>query len=71
MRTRQEALDYGLSFPDTYQDAPFHDENWQLVKIHKNKKAFLCMHFIGTYSAKFATVNGLTCVLSLNCQMIL
>ena len=25
MRTREEALSYGLSFPDTYQDAPFHD----------------------------------------------
>jgi len=33
MRTREEALSYGLSFPDTYQDAPFHDENWQLGLI--------------------------------------
>lgn len=41
METRKEALEYGLSFPDTYQDAPFHDENWQLVRVRKNKKAFL------------------------------
>lgn len=41
MKTRIEALKYGLSFPDTYQDAPFHDENWQLIRIKKNKKAFL------------------------------
>ena len=41
MRTRQEVLKFGLSFPDTYQDAPFHDENWQLVRIRKNKKVFL------------------------------
>lgn len=41
MKTRREALDYGLSFPDTYWDAPFHDENWQLVRLRKNKKAFL------------------------------
>ena len=41
MRTREEALSYGLSFPDTYQDAPFHDENWQLVRCKGNKKAFL------------------------------
>ena len=41
MRTRQEVIVYGLSFPDTYLDAPFHDDNWQLVRIHKNKKAFL------------------------------
>ena len=31
MKTREEALTYGLSFPDTYQDAPFRDANWQLV----------------------------------------
>ena len=41
MRTREEALSYGLSFPDTYQDAPFHDENWQLVRYKGNRKAFL------------------------------
>jgi O-6-methylguanine DNA methyltransferase len=41
MRTREEALSFGLSFPDTYQDAPFHDENWQLVRYKGNKKAFL------------------------------
>ena len=41
MTTRQQALDFGLSLPDTYQDAPFHDENWQLVRIRKNKKVFL------------------------------
>jgi O-6-methylguanine DNA methyltransferase len=41
MRTREEALSLGLSFPDTYQDAPFHDENWQLVRYKGNKKAFL------------------------------
>ena len=41
MRTREEALSYGLSFPDTYQDAPFHDDNWQLVRYKGNKKAFL------------------------------
>jgi O-6-methylguanine DNA methyltransferase len=41
MRTRQEALAYGLSFPNTYQEAPFHDDNWQLVRIKGSKKAFL------------------------------
>ncbi len=41
MMTRKEALEYGLSFPDTYQQAPFHDENWQLVRIKGSKKAFL------------------------------
>lgn len=41
MNTRQEILKYGLSFPDTYQDAPFHDDNWQLVRVKGSKKAFL------------------------------
>jgi O-6-methylguanine DNA methyltransferase len=41
MKTREEALRYGLSFSDTYQDAPFHDPNWQLVRYKGNKKAFL------------------------------
>ena len=41
MRTREEALVYGLSFPGTYQEAPFHDPNWQLVRVQGSKKAFL------------------------------
>ena len=41
MKTRQEALAYGLTFPDTYQEAPFHDENWQLVRVKGSRKAFL------------------------------
>lgn len=41
MTTREAVLSYGLSLPDTYQDAPFHDENWQLVRFRKNKKVFL------------------------------
>ncbi len=39
--TREQALEYGLSFPDTYKDAPFHDENWQLIRYRGNNKAFL------------------------------
>ena len=41
MKTREEALSYGLSFKDTYIDTPFHDPNWQLVRYTHNKKAFL------------------------------
>ena len=41
MTTRQEVLDFGLSLPGTYQDAPFHDTNWQLVRVNSSKKAFL------------------------------
>lgn len=41
MKTREEALAYGLSFSDTYQEAPFHDANWQLVRVRGSKRAFL------------------------------
>ena len=41
MKTREEALAYALSFPKTYQEAPFHDNNWQLVRVGGSKKAFL------------------------------
>ncbi len=41
MTTREEALEYGLSFQRTYQEAPFHDSNWQLVRVKGSKKAFL------------------------------
>lgn len=41
MKTREEALAYGLSFTDTYQEAPFRDPNWQLVRVKGAKKAFL------------------------------
>ena len=41
MRTREEALEYGLSFPQTYGDTPFRDTNWQLVRYAGNRKAFL------------------------------
>ncbi len=41
MKTREEALQYGLTFQDAYIDTPFRDENWVLVRYRKNKKAFL------------------------------
>lgn len=44
MKTKEEALKYGLSFPGTYQDAPFHDHNWQLIRYNENQKAFLWVY---------------------------
>jgi len=41
VKTREEALKFGLSFENTYVEAPFHDDNWQLVRYKPNKKAFL------------------------------
>lgn len=44
MKTREEVLAYGLSFPDTYWDMPFGDENWQLVRDRYTEKAFLWIY---------------------------
>lgn len=41
MTTREEALEYGLSFAGAYQHAPFRDANWQLVRVKPGDKAFL------------------------------
>lgn len=41
MRTREEALEFGLSLKNTYLDMPFHDRNWQLIRIKGSKRAFL------------------------------
>ena len=44
MKTREEALKYGLSFKTVYEEKPFHDQNWQLVRVRKSKKAFLWIY---------------------------
>ncbi|MCR5627032.1 MAG: methylated-DNA--[protein]-cysteine S-methyltransferase [Lachnospiraceae bacterium] len=44
MKSREEAAEYGLTFPDTYQDMPFHDTNWLLIRYKGNKKAFLWIY---------------------------
>ena len=41
MRTRGEVLKFRLSLPTTNQDAPFHDPNRQLVRVHKNWNEYL------------------------------
>ena len=33
MKERKEILDYGLTLPDVYMDAPFHDDNWICVDL--------------------------------------
>ena len=39
MKERKEVLDFGLTFPEVYVDAPFHDDNWVLLRYRRNKKA--------------------------------
>ena len=44
MKTRQQAVDYGLTFKDTYMETPFRDTNWQLIRVKGSKKAFLWIY---------------------------
>ena len=41
MRTREEVLQYALSFPNVYEERPFRDQGWQLVRVKESKKTFL------------------------------
>ncbi|MCR4674268.1 MAG: methylated-DNA--[protein]-cysteine S-methyltransferase [Lachnospiraceae bacterium] len=49
MQSREEVLAFGLTFPETYQDTPFHDQNWQLIRIKGSKKAFLWTYEMNGY----------------------
>ena len=40
MRTRQEAIDFCLSLSGVYEDYPFHDSNWSVMRHKDNKKMF-------------------------------
>lgn len=44
MMTREEALAYGMSFYNVYEEKPFRDPNWQLVRIKGSKKTFLWIY---------------------------
>lgn len=44
MMTRKEALAYGMSFDNVYEEKPFRDPNWQLVRIKGSKKTFLWIY---------------------------
>lgn len=38
--TRQELIAYCLTLPDTYEDYPFRDNNWTIIRCRKNNKIF-------------------------------
>lgn len=40
MLSREDVLEYGLTFLNVYVDTPFHDSNWVLLRYEKNKRAF-------------------------------
>lgn len=44
MITREAALEFCLSFQNTYTERPFRDQNWQVVRARENKKIFLWIY---------------------------
>lgn len=44
MTTRDEALQYALSFDGVYADMPFPDQNWQLIRDRITTKTFVCIY---------------------------
>jgi len=44
MVTREEALAFGMSFPNVYEDRPFRDQSWQVVRVKGSKKIFLWIY---------------------------
>ena len=40
MRNRQEAIDYCLTLMSVYEDYPFDDHNWTVIRHKGNKKIF-------------------------------
>ena len=40
MKTREEAVQYALTFPDVYRDEPFHDLNWTVIRKKKAGRCF-------------------------------
>ena len=40
MRTREEAVSYCLKMPDVFEDYPFHDPNWTVIRMKSSRKVF-------------------------------
>ena len=38
--TKQQLLSLCLSLPGSYEDYPFHDDNWAVIRHKRNKKSF-------------------------------
>lgn len=44
MKTRQEVIAFCLGFDEVYEDYPFHDGNWTVMRCRKNKKTFALIY---------------------------
>ena len=42
--TRRELAELCLAFPDSYEDAPFHDPNWTVIRHRSNRKCFAMIY---------------------------
>ena len=40
MITRQEVIQYCLTFPEVFEDYPFHDEKWTCMRIRTSRRIF-------------------------------
>lgn len=44
MLTRNEVIEYCSTFQDVYEDYPFHDDNFTVMRCRKNKKSFAMIY---------------------------
>lgn len=44
MIERQEAIGYCMQKKEVYEDYPFSDSNWALIRHKSNKKTFACIY---------------------------
>ena len=52
LKTKQDLIKYCLTYSDVYEDYPFHDTEWAVIRHRKNKKVFAWIY----------TREGNTCV---------
>lgn len=44
MRERKDVIDFCLTYADSYEDYPFNDANWTVMRHKSNKKIFACIY---------------------------
>ena len=40
MKTKQDLIKYCLTYPQVYEDYPFHDPEWAVIRHRENRKVF-------------------------------
>lgn len=44
MKTREDVIQYCFTLQNVYEDYPFHDENWTVMRCKQNKKTFAMIY---------------------------